>query len=230
MSKILEKIKGMLSKYKKPIIKSLIFIGYALALVFSFVVIINLNIVSKTNDNIYSVDEIEKIDKDFDCILILGAGIKANGSPTDMLRDRLITGYEAYTQLDLPVFLTGDSENHDHTETTTMKSYLIDKGIAEENIICDGYGLSTYESIYRAKFVYGYDKILIISQKYHLHRAIYLAQKLGMTAYGVDGALTSYGKQPIYSLREYLARIKDMLYAEIMPEPKYIEIWEEINE
>ena len=111
-----------------------------------------------------------------------------------------------------------------------MKQFLIDKGISEDNIISDGYGLSTYESIWRAKNVYGYNKILIISQKYHLHRAIYIAQKLGITAYGVDGALTSYGKQPIYSFREYLARIKDMLYSEIKPLPKYAEVWREVNE
>ena len=209
---------------------SLIFIGYIVALVFTFILITNLNIVSKTNDNIVSIEEINKLSNDFDCIIILGAGVKSNGTPTDMLRDRLLTGHEAYKHLDSPILVSGDSENIDYTETATMKQFLMDKGIPEDNIISDGYGLSTYESIWRAKNVYGYNKILIISQKYHLHRAIYIAQELGMTAYGVDGALTTYGKQPIYSFREYLARIKDMLYAEIKPLPKYTEIWRGIDE
>ena len=230
MRNILDKLKSMFAKNKKPILHSLIFIGYIVALAFTFVLIINLNIVSKTNDNIVSIEEIHKLSNDFDCIIILGAGVKSNGTPTDMLRDRLLTGHEAYKQLDSPILVSGDSENLDYTETTTMKQFLIDKDISEDNIISDGYGLSTYESIWRAKNVYGYNKILIISQKYHLHRAIYIAQKLGITAYGVDGALTSYGKQPIYSFREYLARIKDMLYSEIKPLPKYAEVWREVNE
>lgn len=227
MSNILDKLKTITAKYKKPIFRTMIFIGYIVALVFLFALIINLSIISQTNDNIYSVNDIIKLDNDFDCILILGAGVKANGDPTDMLRDRLIAGYEANQQLEIPVFLTGDSENSDYTETVTMKRFLINKGIVEEDIISDGYGLSTYESIWRAKNVYGYNKILIISQKYHLHRAIYIAQKLGMIAYGVDGALTSYSKQPIYTFREYLARIKDMLFTEMTPMPAYTEKWEE---
>ena len=216
---------------KKLILKSLIFMGFLVALVFLFVLIINLNIVAKTNDNIYSVNELIKLDDDFDCIIILGAGIKANGSPTDMLRDRLIAGFEAYKHLkNVPILNSGDSQYSDYCETVTMHSFLLEKGAEETSIIDDGYGLSTYESIWRAKNVYGFNKILIVSQKYHLHRAIYIANELGITAYGLDGALTTYGKQPLYSFREWLARIKDMIYSEMQPIPKYTEKWEGIYE
>ena len=71
---------------------------------------------------------------------------------------------------------------------------------------------------------------MIVTQKCHLHRAIYLSQQLGLEAYGLDGALRSYGKQPIFSFREYLARIKDMIYAELAPNPTYTHKWEVINE
>ena len=201
---------------KKFLIQSLIFIAFVVALVFLFILTVNLNIIANTNDNIYSVSETIKLSDDFDCILILGAGVKANGTPTDMLRDRLLAGFEGYKQLKtVPVFLSGDSENSDYQETVAMKKFLLNKEISEEDIICDGYGLSTYESIWRAKNVYGYNKILIVSQKYHLYRAIYIANELGMTAYGIDGALTTYGKQPLYNLREYLARLKDVFYTEM---------------
>ena len=224
-------MKNIFLKYKKSIFQTLIFMGFVLALVFLFVLVINLNIVAKTNDNIYSVDELIKIDNDYDCILILGAGVRQDGSPTPMLRDRLIAGFNAYEHINsVPVFLSGDSEHSDYCETVTMKNFLLEKGVDKAMIISDGYGLSTYESIWRAKNVYGFDKILIVSQKYHLHRAIYIANELGITAYGVDGALTTYGKQPIYSFREYLARIKDMIYAEISPTPSYTNKWEEIYE
>lgn len=216
---------------KKFLIQSLIFIAFVVALVFLFILTVNLNIVANTNDNIYSVSETIKLSDDFDCILILGAGVKANGTPTDMLRDRLLAGFEGYKQLKtVPVFLSGDSENSDYQETVAMKKFLLDKEISEEDIICDGYGLSTYESIWRAKNVYGYNKILIVSQKYHLYRAIYIANELGMTAYGIDGALTTYGKQPLYNLREYLARLKDVFYTEMRHNPKYIEKWGMENE
>lgn len=216
---------------KKNLIQALIFVAFLIALVFLFVLIVNLSIVANTNDNIYATDEIIKLANNYDCILILGAGVKADGSPTAMLRDRLIAGYEAYTHLvTVPILLSGDSENNDYTETVTMKNVLLEKGVEKSKIISDGYGLSTYESIWRAKNVYGYNKILIVSQKYHLHRAIYIAHEFGMTAYGIDAALTTYGKQPIYSLREYLARIKDMIYAELRPITTYTNKWEEIYE
>lgn len=216
---------------KKSVIQSLLFIAYIFALVFLFVLAVNINIVANTNDNIYSVNESIKLSDDFDCILILGAGVKANGTPTDMLRDRLLAGLESYKELDgVPIFLSGDSEKSDYQETVAMEEFLLDKGVSETDIICDGYGLSTYESIWRAKNVYGFNKILIVSQKYHLYRAIYIANELEMTAYGIDGALTTYGKQPIYTFREYLARIKDVIYSEIKPKPKYLEKWVITNE
>ena len=231
MRNVLNKLKNSFIKNKKPIFKTLIFIGYIVALIVLLILTINFNVIAQTNEKIYTVDDVDKIEGDYDCILILGAGIKKDGSPTPMLRDRLIAGFEAYNHLkNVPIFLSGDSENTDYQETRTMNNVLIEKGVNENDIICDGYGLSTYESIWRAKNVYGFNKILIVSQKYHLYRAIYIADKIGLEAHGLDAALTTYGKQPYYSLRECFARIKDVFYSEKALEPKYTEIWREVNE
>ena len=147
-------MKNAFLKHTKLIFQTLIFMSFIVALVFLFVLIVNLNIVAITNDNIYSVDELIKLDKDFDCILILGAGVRQDGSPTPMLRDRLIVGYNAYKHLgSVPIFLSGDSEKSDYCETLTMKKFLLEKGVDDTMIISDGYGLSTYESIWRAKNV-----------------------------------------------------------------------------
>lgn len=228
MRNLLDKLRSMFTKYKKPILKSLIFIGYIVALIFLFTLIININILAQTNDKIYSINELNTINDKYDCIIILGAGIKADGSATPMLRDRLIAGFETNKHMEsIPIIISGDSENPDYCETITMKRVLIENGVDEGSIISDGYGLSTYESIWRAKNIYGFNNILIVSQKYHLHRAIYIANEMGMNADGVDAALTTYGKQPMYSIREYLARIKDMLYSEMSPKPKYTDKWEE---
>ena len=215
-----------ISNFRNILIKTLLYIAFIVVLLSLFVLIINVNMVANTNDRIISIDNLEN-SEEYDCILILGAGIRQDGSATPMLRDRLITGISAYNHLEnVPIFLSGDSENSNYKETVTMRNYLIENGINEADIICDGYGLSTYESIWRAKNVYGYKRILIVSQKYHLHRAIHIAHELGVEAYGLDAALQGYAKQPIYNLREYLARIKDMIYSEMQPNPKYSDKWE----
>lgn len=230
MKQFLLEVKNFLIKNKKYIAESLIFIGYVFALILLFAIIVNVNIVLNTNDSIYSADMLEKLDGEYDFILVLGAGVRADGTPTPMLHDRLKTAFEAYQNENSPrILLSGDSEHSDYTETVTMKRTLIEMGVDESAIISDGYGLSTYESIVRAKNIYGADKILIISQKYHLHRAIYIAEELGMEADGVDAGLRPYRKQLIYDVREFLARIKDMIYAEMSPEPAYKEVWEEIE-
>lgn len=231
MRNILDKIIVFFKNNKKTVLKILAFASGFVALAFLFVLTLNLIIVSQTNDNVYSPDEMIKISDDFDCILILGAGVKKDGSPTDMLYDRLAVAYQAYESGKSPVlFVTGDSENNDYTETVTMERVLCEMGVDKSAIISDGYGLSTYESLWRAKNVYGYKRVLIVTQEYHLYRAIYIAKKLGLEAYGLDGAIRNYGKQPIYSFREYFARIKDMIFAEMQPMPTYLEKWEAPHE
>ncbi len=227
MRQLLSDIKNVFVKNRRTIADIFIFIGFVLLLIFLFVAVVNWNIVLNTNDSIYSTEELVSLKEEYDCIIVLGAGVRADGTPTDMLRDRLITAYEAYKNGNSPkLLLSGDSEASDYTETVTMKKFLMEKGVPESAIVSDGYGLSTYESIWRAKNIYKCNKILIISQKYHLHRAIYIAEELGMEAHGIDAALESYRKQPIYDARECLARIKDMIYAEMGPDPKYTDEWE----
>ena len=216
---------------KNTFTKALAFVVYSLALLCLFILIINSNVVGNTKDRIYSVDSIDMLSNDYDCILILGAGIKRDGSPTDMLYDRLKAGFDAYNEgIATFIFLSGDSENSDYTETVTMNNVLTEMGVNSIHIISDGYGLSTYDSIWRAYNVYGFTKILIVSQKYHLPRAIYIAEKLGLEADGLDAALRGYKKQPIYTAREYLARIKDVIFCELGIEPTYTERWENVYE
>ncbi len=228
MRNLWKRIKSLFYSYAKPMKETAIFIGFVVLLMALFVLIVNINIVSITEDDIFTAEELQSNLNSYDCVLILGAGVRSDGSPTPMLNDRLITGYQASVNSNTSViFISGDSENSDYTETVTMKNVLIEMGVSENNIISDGYGLSTYESIWRAKNIYGFDKILIVSQKYHLHRAIFIAEKLGMDADGVDAALQGYAKQPIYDAREALARLKDMLYIAMMPQPNYTQKWQE---
>jgi vancomycin permeability regulator SanA len=86
----------------------------------------------------------------------------------------------------------------------------------------DHAGLSTYESIYRAKEIFGAKKILIITQEYHLYRAISIAESLGVEAYGISADLREYSGQVKYSARELLARTKDFFTSIFKPEPTYL--------
>ena len=90
-----------------------------------------------------------------------------------------------------------------------MKAYAIQNGVSEEDILTDGEGYSTYESVSRAKELYGIHKLVIVTQKYHLYRALYIANDMDMTALGADAALYTYAGQWYREIREMLARIKD---------------------
>ena len=100
-----------------------------------------------------------------------------------------------------------------------MKQYAIGEGILSQDIFMDHAGFSTYESMYRARAIFGAEKVVIVTQKYHLTRAVYNAKNLGMDAYGVAAAPINYGGQTIRNIREYLAISKDFVMTFIKPEP-----------
>ena len=118
--------------------------------------------------------------------------------------------------------MSGDHGKTDYNEVETMKQYAIDEGIDSENIFMDHAGFSTYESIYRAKEVFGVKKMVIITQEYHLYRALYIAEKLGIEAYGVASDYHIYAGQFMRDLREILARAKDFVTTIVKPEPTYL--------
>ena len=149
----------------------------------------------------------------FDCILVLGAGVRDDGTPSDMLYDRVSVSAEVYAALgDTPLLMSGDHTG-DYNEVGVMKSLATEMGVPSEDIFLDHEGYSTYESLYRAKAVFGAKKIIIITQEYHLHRALYIARELGMEAVGVSADLRPYRLQGRYDAREHLARFKDFFTA-----------------
>ena len=149
---------------------------------------------------------------EYDCILVLGAGVRADGSPSDMLRDRVTVAVELYKATGAPLLMSGDHTG-DYNEVGVMKALAVEMGVPSEDIFLDHEGYSTYESLYRVKKVFGADKILIVTQEYHLHRALYISRELDMEAEGISADLRPYIKQKQYSLREHLARFKDLFTA-----------------
>ncbi|MBO5898853.1 MAG: YdcF family protein [Clostridia bacterium] len=173
--------------------------------------VINGIVVGSTEERIVSLDEAASLE-DVDYILVLGAGVKADGTPSDMLHDRVLTACEVMTlSSDAMLLMSGDNQRPDYDEVSAMVTLAVELGADEANIETDRLGLSTYESIRRACELYGVERMVIVTQEYHLYRALYIAEQMGIDAYGVSADVRSYRGQLLRDVREVAARCKDFL-------------------
>ena len=158
-----------------------------------------------------------------DCILVLGCGVREDGQPSLMLRDRLDKGLALYQAGAAPkLLMSGDHSRSDYDEVNTMKDYAMAAGVPSADVFMDHAGFSTYESMYRARDVFRAEKIIIVSQGYHLYRAVYDARALGLEAWGVPAEEIRYLGQFMRDVREILARNKDFFYCIFQPEPTFL--------
>lgn len=157
-----------------------------------------------------------------DCIIVLGCQVKPDGTPSHMLSDRLDRSLELYNLGAAPkIIMSGDHGQKEYDEVNTMKAYAVDKGVPSSDVFMDHAGFSTYETMYRAKEIFGVKKAIIVTQKYHLYRALYIAEKLGIEAYGVPADYRTYSGQAKREVREVLARCKDFVTTILLPAPTY---------
>ena len=192
----------------------------------TIVLVINYYVVFTTKQQIVKSEEL-KITKDIDCILVLGAGVWGD-KPSPMLEDRLLAGIDLYKRgVSSKIIMSGDHGRKDYDEVNIMKQYAINMGIESSDIFMDHAGFSTYDSIYRAKEIFKVKKIVIVTQEYHLPRALYIANKLGLEAYGVNSVPREYSGQFYRDLREILARNKD--FVKVVFKPKSTYLGDEIN-
>lgn len=179
-------------------------------------------VVHSTSDQILSPEDAALLE-DVDCILVLGCKVQSDGTPSAMLEDRLRRSVELYHAGTAPkLLMSGDHGTMTYNEVQSMKQYAIDYNIASGNIFMDHAGFSTYESIYRARDIFQAKKIVIVTQEYHLYRALYIANALGIEAYGVSADYRNYSGQFSRDVREVLARNKDWLTSIFQPEPTYL--------
>ena len=158
----------------------------------------------------------------YDCVLVLGCAVWGD-RPSHMLEDRLKTGISLYeSQVAPKLLMSGDHGRKDYDEVNVMKNFAMKNGIASSDIFMDHAGFSSYETIYRAKEIFKVKRAIIVTQEYHLYRTLYLAEALGLEAYGVSADLRTYRGQLERDLRELLARSKDFISAKTKPEPKYL--------
>lgn len=160
--------------------------------------------------------------KDVDCIIVLGAGVWGD-KPSPMLEDRLLEAISLYeNNKSSKIIMSGDHGREEYDEVNTMKNFAIEKGVPSENIFMDHAGFSSYESIYRAKEIFEAKKVVIVTQEYHLYRSLYVANRLGVEAYGVASNPRIYGGEAYRELREILARNKDFVKCIFKPKPTYL--------
>lgn len=206
---------------RKSLKRKLFAIGSLIILVSVMVLSVNYYVQEKGQRYISESDNVPESH----AILILGARVFSDGNVSLMLNDRLTTGFELFQEGKAPkIIVSGDHGHKEYDEVNAMKSFLKEKGVPSEDIFMDHAGFSTYESLYRARDIFQVKKVIIVTQDFHLTRAVFIARELGLEAYGVAADKHVYHYVMLRSeLREVIARNKDFFTAKIIkPLPKYL--------
>lgn len=192
-------------------------IAAILVVLLALVAVVNRAVVwEASRSEIYDCNKEIKIDKKYDCILVLGAGVRPDGTPSHMLEDRLrgaVALYEAGVSDVL--LLSGDNSGEDYDEVSAMVKYCLEHGVPESAIVRDDIGFSTSESVYNTVRTLGYRDIIVVTQEYHLYRAMYMIKRMGADADGFATDYRAYSMQIKRDVREYVARCKDFLKVNI---------------
>ena len=183
-----------------------------------FLISTNIYVILNSKENIKDVEELKG--ESIDAGLVLGCGYQENDEPSPMMADRVSYGVAAFKESATEnLLMSGDGqEPNEHDEPMVMSKFAQRLGVDKEDIVEDPYGLSTYDSMWRAKYVYGLSKIVVVTQRYHLYRAVYIAKTLGLEVVGVDSTNRVYLVQLFYDIREFIARTKDFIFCIVQPE------------
>ena len=143
--------------------------------------------------------------------VIFGAGLLRDGSPTAVLRDRVQQGANLYFAKKVEkLLMSGDNRFVDYNEPEAMHQYALSLGVPEKDIVLDYAGRSTYDTCYRAKAIFGLKHAILVTQKFHLPRAIFLCNMLGLDATGVEADLREYLRSSLFwwNTRELFATLQ----------------------
>ena len=184
---------------------------------------INIYMIMSVKKTMVSVEVLESADTEYDAAIVLGAQVKAGGQLSKMLKERVDMGIQLYEAGIVDrLIMSGDHGTKQYDEVNAMKAYAIEAGVPSEAIFMDHAGFSTYDTMYRAKAIFQAEKAIVITQEYHLYRALYNAKAMGISANGVVCDTDVYAGDTYRKLREAAARIKDFGYCILKPEPRYL--------
>lgn len=211
-----------MKKTMKIILVAVIFLILFTGLVLAGVVFVNSHVKNQAEKYFYEIEDIPQ-KSEYDCILVLGCGVYSDGTPSPMLEDRLKKAIELYKAgTASKILMSGDHGQKNYDEVNIMREYALEHGVPEEDIFMDHAGFSTYESMYRAKEVFCAERIIVVTQKYHLYRGVYIANRLGLDAIGTASDYRLYAGQTGRDVREVAARVKDFFGCMLKPKPTYL--------
>ena len=200
-------------KWQKFLPWCALFLGICIFCAASFLAI-GAAVKQKMEPRITSVEALTSAGEHFDVILVLGCAVRADGSPSHMLEDRIKTSVSLYEAGLADIVLMSGDRHEGYDEVGTMKLEAQKLGVPADRIEIDPTGFYTYDSIANLLEQYKGKRVLIVTQKYHLYRALYIADKLGIEAFGISANLRTYTKQLQFDVREILARVKDVFWVQ----------------
>lgn len=172
--------------------------------------------------NIYTTQNMENVPT-HTVAVVLGARVHSDGRLSSALKARVDAAIELYKAGKVQkLLMSGDNRTVRYNEVSAMRNYAIDQGIPSDDIVRDFAGFRTYDSIYRAKELWDLDGFVIVSQRFHLPRALYIAQRLGLEATGVAASERRYSPHPRTIWRERFAWILAWLDVKIGRDPYFL--------
>ncbi len=198
----------------KKIFKIVILSIFSLVL---FVLIINIYINNRAK-NICDIEDTHK-----QAALVLGARVYSNGTLSGIFQDRIDTAIDLYRNNKVDkILVSGDHGQDNYDEVNVAKNYLLSKNIKKEDIFLDHAGFDTYDSIYRAKEIFQAESLIVVTQNFHLKRALYIANSLDVDVCGYSSDLHRYYGENKRQAREVLAKVKAWFNVVLNSKPKYL--------
>jgi len=156
--------------------------------------------------------------------IVFGAGVGASGRPSAVLRDRVLTAVALYEAGAVrKILMSGDNSRKDYDESTAMKRLAVEAGVPAEDVVLDYAGFRTYDTCYRARDIFGVTSAVLVTQRFHLPRALYVANELGIDAVGVPADRRTYRHRRTYAMREVPACILAWVQVHVTrPRPRFL--------
>ncbi len=209
-------IKKLLTQIFRPKI-------FLLALTFPFILTatVNYSILKTTEDLIYANPEELP---DSQVAIILGARVfPEDNRMSDMLKDRVLTALDLYNIGKVEkILISGDNGQENYDEVNIIKDFVLENGVPKEDVFLDHAGFDTYDSLYRAKEIFKVENAIVVTQAFHLPRAVYIGKKLDMEVYGIEADRQTYVTIKYNKLREIPARLKAFANILFHTKPKYL--------
>ena len=165
----------------------------------------------------------KRVEGPIDCALVLGAGLTVDGAPSPVLQDRLASSLALYESGRVRrIIVSGDHGTTGYDEPNAMRAWLEARGVPPSAIFMDHAGFDTYSSVWRAKNVFGAERVVIVTQQFHLPRAVWVARSLGMAAEGVPADQRLYRGAAWFEAREVISRTKALVDVSVGRTPRHV--------